>query len=49
MHTNMKQNLWGYFFIGPFIIGFLALQLFLSLLPFIFRLRVMTYLMHRDG
>ncbi|PWU69217.1 carbohydrate ABC transporter permease [Gracilibacillus dipsosauri] len=24
MQTNIKQNLWGYLFIGPFIIGFLA-------------------------
>lgn len=24
MNTRMKDNLWGYFFIGPFIIGFLA-------------------------
>ncbi|RCW67012.1 carbohydrate ABC transporter membrane protein 1 (CUT1 family) [Saliterribacillus persicus] len=24
MNTHMKQNLWGYAFIGPFVIGFLA-------------------------
>ncbi|WP_407272299.1 carbohydrate ABC transporter permease [Radiobacillus sp. PE A8.2] len=24
MSTHVRQNLWGYFFIGPFIIGFLA-------------------------
>lgn len=24
MHSTRKQNLWGYLFIGPFIIGFLA-------------------------
>ena len=24
MQSSMKQNLWGYLFIGPFIIGFLA-------------------------
>ncbi|WP_163536525.1 sugar ABC transporter permease [Gracilibacillus sp. YIM 98692] len=24
MQSHMKQNLWGYFFIGPFIIGFLS-------------------------
>ncbi|MFC4404884.1 carbohydrate ABC transporter permease [Gracilibacillus xinjiangensis] len=24
LQTHMKQNLWGYLFIGPFIIGFLA-------------------------
>ncbi|ENH96790.1 binding-protein-dependent transport system inner membrane protein [Gracilibacillus halophilus YIM-C55.5] len=36
MQSNLKQNLWGYFFIGPFIIGFLAFTIIPILASFYF-------------
>ncbi|SHM94188.1 carbohydrate ABC transporter permease [Gracilibacillus kekensis] len=36
MQTNMKQNLWGYIFIGPFIIGFLAFTIIPIIASFYF-------------
>ncbi|MGP4040637.1 carbohydrate ABC transporter permease [Gracilibacillus sp. D59] len=36
MQTHMKQNLWGYLFIGPFIIGFLAFTIIPIIASFYF-------------